>query len=225
MRKVFGVIGILSVLTVTACGSDEVQSAYADDYKELVNSTSSDFVKEIANRAVDNGTISSADYAESRDRLQNCLTENGFEIDVYYDDPLPGLRAIGYATDSNTEQQRSLYANCYDKWDGGISGLYSNQITNPSKADFDSLVAECLVANKLVPDGFTAADYREYKDSYAAKCEDQLCTMPDGTTYNIGEGEELPLMTRPPLPGGRDGEDPEVVKCANFPIQNMPEEK
>ncbi|MCD4557364.1 hypothetical protein [Schaalia sp. lx-100] len=222
MRREIPVLSavLLSFILLTGCSNPQ-ESPYRTDFERARDVNESQYVKQVFSHAIDNGTISTTDYKESRQKLASCYKAAGIEFSEYMDDLGLGLIQFGFS-EMSAEKEDAL-EHCDQQFDGkttGISEAYRNQIINPRKEDMDKLIAECFVRKGLVSAGFSAQDYRDFIAANSAQCLNGVCTLPDGTTYNSSDNPPTPnhLTGDFILPGGKSSQTPEGQACTSAPL-------
>lgn len=218
--------GRVSVLVIAAsiclvgCTSSGT-AAYNDVLSKAKAENNSDYVVEVFDRALADGSISASDYRDSQQKLSNCYQEAGLSSEAMPDEWGIGVTRLVYS--SSSPDADALAEACVKKWDGegnySISNIYYSQVVNPKNEDMDTLVAQCLVRNNLVPKDFDAGDYREFVAANSAKCSGDVCTLPDGTTFNVND--PLPPTGQMVFPGGKSAESFEARKCEHAPLADL----
>lgn len=205
---------------LSGCGSEEV-AAYNDVLSQAKSKNNSEYVVQVLDRALDEGSISASDYRDSQQKLIKCYREAGLVPEPIPDEWGIGISKLAFSGSSPGTDE--LAEECQTKWDGignySISNIYYNQVVNPKNEDMDTLIAACLVRNNLVPKDFEGKDYREFVASNSTKCVDGICTSPDGTTFSADD--PLPPPKEMFLPGGKSADSFEVRKCQNAPLADM----
>lgn len=215
------ILMLLSLSALAGCGKSSA-SPYKAEFEQAQTAASSEYIKQVFSRALDKGTISGADYKESRQKLATCYREAGIEFSQQQDEYGLGLISFGFVdSGSDTAAAEDRCNAMYDGTGPTISGLYEQQVINPEKKDMDQLIADCLVRVGLVAEGFDAQDYREFIAANSATCSNGVCTLPDGTQYDAS-ADRIPtengLSGDFILPGGKSANSPEGVKCQRAPL-------
>lgn len=144
-----------SPLAVTGPWADEFRTAYAD--------AKSDFEREVL---VD-GTITSAEYEQSKNHLRSCLVDanltitwderGGFEL---------GSKSGDYPDDF-FERSDPVLTQCESRWTGSILYLYEQIRRNPQRQDESALQVACLKTAGLVDGTYGTDQWRRDNENDA----------------------------------------------------------
>jgi hypothetical protein len=146
--------------TVLAGCSDEPPASrgpYFDDIVAASKDAKSDFERKV----LSDGSITRAEYEESVQKLVACGDARGVSIS-------PVSQGVTYSYEVKTsETSDAVMAECSVGTTQVIENLYGEMTKNPTKADYEALVAACLARSGLAPAGYTKTQY--LRDRSAAK--------------------------------------------------------
>jgi hypothetical protein len=126
---------------------------WAGAFESAYRAATSDLQRSI----LSDGTISDKELSELGDRFSACLSASGYtKIHVFPGDAGFSLDAPKGVT---TAQQNTRVSQCENSAYGQADILYGEVNRNPSNQNEFTIMAACLVRQKLVPPTFTAADY------------------------------------------------------------------
>lgn len=192
----------MALVGLTACTvSMPDANPYAEEISRALDNASSDYVREI----LSDGQITAAEARDSQKQNVACLSDAG--ISAEYIDSGAGYESL-VTVDAQGATADSAMSSCHKKWVGEIESIYVSQISNPQNKDFDALIAACLVAKKLVPEGFTGADFREL----IAQTSLESSSSAEGSVAVDVTGDII-------LPGGESMSNPQAVMCQVNPSQ------
>lgn len=214
----------VAVAVLSACSKADSNAAYAEEFSRGVSANSSQYVKQVFSRALEEGRISAEAYRDSRQQLSNCYKDSGIEFEQQEDDW--GLGLVSFSFFDGDPSLETKMDECNKKFDGTevtIGGLYSQQVVNPDKQNMDQLIADCLVRKGLVETPFDANDYREFISANSATCSNGMCRLPDGTTYPADEDPptEGGITGSFILPGGKSANSLEALACRYAPLADL----
>ncbi|MDR1214373.1 MAG: hypothetical protein LBK54_09890 [Propionibacteriaceae bacterium] len=158
-RLVAGALGAALVAAglLTACSSPPAPpSPYAQDFAEARARAGSDFILSV----LADDKIEAVELRQAQDHYIDCLAEAGIQA-WYADNGYGWSNLTMYDGEEDTQEEIDADIRCHDLWVGDIESLYWDQIANPDKRDWNSLVAACFVRHDLAPAGFSGRDYAE----------------------------------------------------------------
>ncbi|MDN5764579.1 MAG: hypothetical protein L0H78_02005 [Humibacillus sp.] len=134
----------------TAQPGPVAKSPYYDDVVAAGKSAVSDFERKV----FADGTITRGEYEMSVQKLVDCAKAKGVTIAATPD-------AYGLSTYSLTASavNDQVMTKCSAGTTLTIEGLYAEITKNPTRADWEALVTECLVSTGLAPSGYTKRQY------------------------------------------------------------------
>jgi hypothetical protein len=197
LGAVLATVGLLS-----GCSSPPAPpSPYAQDFADARARAGSDFILSV----LADDKIDTVELRQAQDHYTDCLAEAG--VRAWYVDDGYGQSVLRMDSDEN-EQQLEADGRCYDLWMGRIGSLYWDQIANPDKQDWNSLVAACFVRHGLAPVGFSG---RDFADLLLASAETITYVSEDGEVYT----PEIPTL--PPALSGISLFGPQENSCQSNP--------
>jgi len=136
----------------------EFTGPQSSEYADAWRAAASDFVRDV----IRDETITDEEWAEVTTRIDSCLARYGIEFLGFEPEGGYGVDAVGM--DGDIVQER--LAECEkESGEHPIGYLRTQGRINPEGRDLDELIWECLVRERVVPDGYTfdefTADYRE----------------------------------------------------------------
>ena len=126
---------------------------WAGAFESAYRAATSDLQREV----LKDGVISDKELSELGDQLSTCLKASGYtNVNVF-----PGDTGLSFKAPKGktTSQQNAEVPQCENLAYGQVDILYGEVHRNPSHQDEFTIMAACLVRQKLVPPSFTAADY------------------------------------------------------------------
>lgn len=187
-RSVIPISAIVLVgMTVGGCSSEApaAKSAYFDEVVAASKTAKSDFERTV----LSDGNITRAEYEESVQKLVACAGARGVSIE-------PVAQGATYAYEVRTSATSdTVMGECSVGTTQVIESLYGDIVRNPTKGDYDALVASCLDRSGLAPAGYDKTRY--VADRSAAK-----------------QGEVL----TPKFPF--DANDPRLAECEGNPTSH-----
>ncbi|MFC7328881.1 hypothetical protein [Marinactinospora rubrisoli] len=155
---------------------EEAQGATMDltlveQFEQARETATSDFEREVLDRAIENGEISAEDYEEAFSRYQRCAQDAG--LAESYERQADGIYRISpspFEDDAASQRYQDLSLECADGTTMRIEALYRTQISNPGLLeDTREVTLQCLVEAGLVPADYTVEELHE---SFRAGFED-----------------------------------------------------
>ncbi|MDR1033760.1 MAG: hypothetical protein LBL41_03205 [Bifidobacteriaceae bacterium] len=227
MKRIICIFALVSVLFLSACSASESTdtgaSPYAEEFAEAREKATSDIQREI----LADDKITDAEIEEVVASFKACLNEHGisFSMDSRYNPSFSG------------EHDTDVEIKCTESTVGDyLTELYFKIKYNPTKVEENALYASCLVRRGLVPDDFTAEDFKYYDDKTRIKSKGYIefdedgntiggTVTHDGKTYDMVQDEngdfvnpsEIPMPTETFLPGGISMFDDRVSDCYTDP--------
>jgi hypothetical protein len=228
-------LALVSVLFLSACSANESTDAsvspYAEEFTEAREKATSDIQREI----LEDGKITEAEIKEATSLFTECLSSHDVKYSMWgdYNVSIEGTPDVS-ATDASIAQYET---ECTESTVGDyLQQLYVKTKYNPTKIEENALYATCLVRRGLVPDDFTAEDFKYYYDKSVISSDVTIERGEDGKmkgtvtfegkTYDVDVDENgVPTMPEetqkdPPevfLPNGISMRDPRVWACQEDP--------
>ncbi|MDR1033298.1 MAG: hypothetical protein LBL41_00775 [Bifidobacteriaceae bacterium] len=234
-KKMTGVLvafALVSVLLLSACSTGESTDASASPYAEEFAGAREKATSDIQREILADDVITEAEIKEATSLFTDCLRSHDIRYSIGAD--------YGVAIESATEDTASTnkyQIECQDSTVGEyLQSLYADTKYNPTKVEENALYATCLVRRGIVPDDFTAEDFKYYYDKSVVSSDvvvefDEDGNMSgtithEGKTYDVTVDENgMPIMPEetqkdPPevfLPNGISMRDPRVWACQEDP--------
>lgn len=156
---------LLAFGALVGCTSgQEVQEApggvsFAEQLEIERDGATSDFEREVLDRAVETGEIAAADYEEAVSRYLECTTAAGYTIEtikqpngIYRWQPINVTDDQAYLDDTYV---------CAEGTTMIIEALYKLQVVNPDGLDLASAAIACLVENGVVDGSYTVEEFNQ----------------------------------------------------------------
>ncbi|MFC4561071.1 hypothetical protein ACFO4E_04290 [Nocardiopsis mangrovi] len=129
-----------------------------EQFEQAREDATSDFERDVFDRAIENGEIAAEDYEDAFNRYRQCAQDAGLE-ETYERRP-DGIYSITPPVlngESDIDEYMEVSGDCADGTTMRIEALYQTQINNPGLIeDTRLLTVDCLVAEGLVPDDYDA---------------------------------------------------------------------
>lgn len=162
---------ILSALCLVGCAATtppvETNSApttlqftgpYAEEFKANYESSSSDFVRAV----LSDSQVTDQEYSEMRSAFSNCLSASGISIEFKED----GSFTTKSPTSMSNDTSHANTVRCSkESGEDLIGSLYSFVHRNPERLDENTIMAACLVRQKVVTADYDSKDFA--RDSVA----------------------------------------------------------
>lgn len=191
--------------------SISVEGPWASEIEVAYTRSNNNFIRQI----LADGIITDAEFSEARSRVKDCMAEAGFE----------GWWQQGQLGDwSWTIDGRGSAAHdeasgrCFSMWLGDIHWLYQDMRFNPNNEEMSPLIAQCLVRNGLVPEGFTGHDWDEFERANLFDYGEGCYPDPEREGAVICPAT---MNVNSLLPGGVDANSPEALKCRWAPLLDL----
>ncbi|RCV55492.1 hypothetical protein [Marinitenerispora sediminis] len=134
-----------------------------EQFEQARASATSDFEREVFDRAIENGEISADDYEEAFSRYRQCAQDAGLE-ESYERQPdgIYQIQPSPFEDDTASQRYQDLSIECADGTTMRIEALYRTQISNPDLLeDGREVTLQCLVEAGLVPADYTVEQLHE----------------------------------------------------------------
>lgn len=133
------------------------EGPWAAEFAQAYGQATSDLQRTI----LKDGTITEAEATQVRNDVVSCLEAAGY-TNVSY-----GAEGLNYSSTSKMDPNApdNEADRCLKDTEGPVLALYEQVRRNPSNEDEAELMAGCLTKSGLVPQGYTAADYRKDMES------------------------------------------------------------
>ncbi|MGG7507472.1 hypothetical protein [Plantibacter sp. YIM 135249] len=128
---------------------------WAEDFASAYRDSRSDFER----KALSDGSISDAEFAEMENRFKTCLESKGI--------PFSGFKPGGgykfqYPSGMDSKKANTIADECSaDSGLNTLGSLYFAMQRNPQNLDEPSIISACLVERQVVPKGYGASDYNK----------------------------------------------------------------
>lgn len=130
----------------------EFSGPWKSDLIRAYKSTTNDMQRAV----LQDGKITEQEHGQIQDAFGQCIAAQGFsEYEYHNDDTYSFRQPKGWSHDQVDEVEDK----CEKDTRGEVLGLYFQMRKNPQCEDRMELMASCLVRSKLVPEGYTGADY------------------------------------------------------------------
>jgi hypothetical protein len=218
---------LVSVLILPGCSANEPADASASPYEAEFAEARENATSDIQREILADDKITDAEIEEVVASYKACLNKHdiSFRMDSRYN---PSF---------DDEHDTTAEVECTESTVGYLlTELYFKIKYNPTKVVENELYASCLVRRGLVPDDFTADDFKYYDDKTRIKTESSIefdengntiggTVTHDGKTYDMVQDEngdfvnpsEIPMPTETFLPGGISMWDDRVSDCYTDP--------
>ncbi|MBN9374871.1 MAG: hypothetical protein J0I40_05670 [Cellulomonas sp.] len=169
-RQRKGVWALALALLMATAGCASAQSApvptsgpsFADELRLARDAVTTDFERDVLDRAIASGSISDADYAEAVARYLDCTSRKGYTIDavklsngIYRWQPQNVTNDQAYLNDTYVCAQGTVMV---------IESLYRMQVVNPDGLDPAHAAVRCLTKYDIVDDTYTVDDFNHDAD-------------------------------------------------------------
>lgn len=125
---------------------------WAQEFASSYRAARSPFERE----ALEDGTVTDAEFAEMQARLTTCLSGRGITFSGFQPDG-----SFEYALGRLTPAEGNAAVQSCDSSSGynTVGILYLDIRRNPQNLPNDRIISQCLVKNGAVPEGYSAKDY------------------------------------------------------------------
>ncbi|MDR1033635.1 MAG: hypothetical protein LBL41_02555 [Bifidobacteriaceae bacterium] len=227
MKRLLCIFALVSVLILSACSASEPVDTSANPYEAEFAEAREKATSDVQLEILKDGKITDAEIEEVVASYKACLNERGisFRMDSRYNPSFSG------------EHDTTAEVECTESTVGYLlTELYFKIKYNPTKVEENALYAACLVRRGLVPDDFTADDFKYYDDKTRIKSNGNIefdddgnmtggTVTHDGKTYEMVQDEtgnfvnppDIPMPTETFLPGGVSMFDDRVSDCYTDP--------
>ncbi len=160
-------VAVLSCLLLVGCTSTPTSTVQnptsQDSFPELLQAAAdeatSDFEKDVLDRAVENGKIAAADYEEAVSKYLTCVQDAGIDLDATMQPN--GIYAWTPNNVTDLDKYGEVTNDCADGTVMRIEGLYKLQVANPDMLPNDEAAVQCLQENDVAPAGYDVKQFDE----------------------------------------------------------------
>jgi hypothetical protein len=143
------------------CSSGEEKASGAElwkaEFAAAVEQATSDWEREMLERAAESGQLTDGDFAYAEQMFLQCMADRGVPAEKETD---PDTGYFGYSFDDpDGLDALAIQKECSQGNGLVVRALYTSQRGNPDFEDVNELMAECLVREGLVAEGYSGDDY------------------------------------------------------------------
>lgn len=148
-RIVGAVILIAALAGCTSEGKLDVTGPWASEFEYAHERSNNSFVE----NAIADGVITDQEYAETIERLRECLDEVGITLTV------TGT-SLQYDPGNDPDGAHANFTRCSSEaGEDYIGWLYTGMQRNPENLNESDIVVACLIEEGLVAPGYSSSDY------------------------------------------------------------------
>jgi hypothetical protein len=131
----------------------EFHGPWAAEFAEAYRKSTDDFIHEILAKE----SITDQDYAIVSGEFVKCMANKGFKVQI--DGPGGEMTISDLPTDEDGDRANAASLECGDAGYIELCALRAQLLRNPQNLDENTIMAACLVKEKIVPKSYTAKDY------------------------------------------------------------------
>ncbi len=148
-----GTLGAAALLGITLTGCSNEQPVSRGPYFDQIIAASNEAKSDFERQVLSDGTITRAEYEEAVQKLVACAATRGVVVS-------PVSKGATYSYEVKTsEVSDAAMRQCSVGTTQVIESLYGEIAKNPTKADYEALIAACLARSGLAPAGYTKSQY------------------------------------------------------------------
>jgi hypothetical protein len=134
-----------------------METSLVEQFEQARENATTDFERDVLDRAIAAGEISAADYEEAFSRYRECVEDAG--VEETYEMRPDGLYAITPPKldgQAEADEYMEVTGQCADGTTMRIEALYNTQVNNPGLVEDTRLLAvDCLIEEGLAPADYT----------------------------------------------------------------------